>query len=145
MASFSSNISIRWADIDANFHLRHSVYYDFGSQQRISIFEDLGLTMQVMKENHFGPVIFREECVFKREIKLSDAITIVAKITHMRPDASRYTMQHEFFNAEDQLCAILTLDAAWIDIQKRKLVTTTPYIAQQVISAFPKTGDFVHS
>ena len=45
MATFSKQLSFRWADLDPNFHLRHSVYYDFGAQHRVEILEQLGLTM----------------------------------------------------------------------------------------------------
>jgi acyl-CoA thioester hydrolase len=76
MVSFRKKISIRWADIDPNFHMRHSAYYDFGAQQRIEILEELGLTLKIMQEQHFGPVLFREECFFRREIHLSDNIIL---------------------------------------------------------------------
>ena len=31
MASFIKEISFRWSDLDPNFHVRHSAYYDFGA------------------------------------------------------------------------------------------------------------------
>ena len=46
MSTFSKQISIRWADLDPNFHLRHSVYYDLGSQFRMELLEEAGC-------NHF--------------------------------------------------------------------------------------------
>ena len=72
MASFIKEISFRWSDLDPNFHVRHSAYYDFGAQHRIEILEELGLTLRVMQTQGFGPVLFREECVFRKELKLSD-------------------------------------------------------------------------
>lgn len=145
MDIFSKIISIRWADIDPNFHLRHSVYYDFGTQQRIEILEKSGLTLSVMKEQGFGPVIFREECVFKREIKLSDIITIKAKISKMNADASRWTFKHEFSNSKNEICAILTLEGAWLDTNLRKLANPTPKIAIEVIKTFPKTSEYIEA
>src|SRR5882672_5621414 len=109
MTSFSKIISIRWADIDPNFHMRHSVYYDFGAQQRIEIIESLGLTLRLMQEQNFGPILFREECVFKKEIRLSDTITTHAKLAERNADVSRWTIQHEFISCDDKICAILTL------------------------------------
>ena len=61
MASFTKQISFRWSDLDPNFHVRHSAYYDFGAQHRIEILEELGLTLRVMQTQGFGPVLFREE------------------------------------------------------------------------------------
>lgn len=142
MVSFSKQISVRWADIDPNFHLRHSVYYDFGSQQRIEILEQAGLTLKLMQEQGFGPIIFREECVFKKEIKLSDVITINVRLASMKPDASRWTIQHQFLNQENKLCALLTLDGAWMDTKLRKLASPTPQIIINVFKLFPKSENF---
>ena len=142
MVSFEKTLSFRWTDLDPNFHLRHSVYYDFGTQQRLEILDQLGLTMKVMQEQNFGPVIFREECVFKREIRFSDKIIIKAKVLKLKPDASRWTFQHEFINEENKVCAILTLEGAWFDTKLRKLAIPTPAIAIEVLKHFPKSDDF---
>jgi acyl-CoA thioester hydrolase len=128
--------------MDPNFHMRHSVYYDLGSQQRVEILAACGLTLGVMQEQAFGPILFREECVFKREVRLTDTITISAALSKMRPDASRWTIQHEFRNQDDELCAVLTLDGAWMDTKLRKLANPTPQIAIDVFQAFPKSAEF---
>lgn len=143
MNLFEKTISIRWADIDPNFHLRHSVYYDFGAQHRVEILEYSGLTLAVMKELNIGPVVFREECVFKREIRFSDNITIRTKMLKMKQDASRWTIEHVFLNPDDKISAIITLDGAWIDTQKRKIKTELPQIVSEVFKSFPKSQDFM--
>ncbi|MES2880908.1 MAG: thioesterase family protein, partial [Bacteroidota bacterium] len=74
MNEFKSTVQIRWSDLDPNFHLRHSAYYDFGAQHRVEILAQLGLTLRVMQTEHIGPILFREECVFRKEINLSDVI-----------------------------------------------------------------------
>ena len=121
MDKFSKLISVRWSDLDPNFHLRHSVYYDFGAQQRIELLQEMGLTPKLMTEQHFGPVIFREECVFKREIRL---------------------IEHEFLSADKKVLAVLTVDGAWMDTHLRKLVNPTPEIVLQVMNSFPKSESF---
>ncbi|MCC9074278.1 thioesterase family protein [Flavobacterium sp. F-65] len=143
MVSFSKELSFRWSDLDPNFHLRHSAYYDFGAQHRIEILEKLGLTLRVMQEQSFGPVLFREECVFRKEIKLSDKIAIHTKTSKMKPDGSRWSIIHEFINEEGKLCATITVDGAWMDTKLRKLASPTPAIAIEALSIFPKSEDFV--
>lgn len=143
MASFSKQLSFRWSDLDPNFHLRHSAYYDFGAQHRIEILESLGLTMKVLQTNHFGPILFREECVFRKEIGLSDTIFMHTKISKMRPDASRWSIVHEFKNEEDKLCATITVDGAWMDTKLRKIANPTPEIAMKAMNSIPKTEDFI--
>ena len=142
MAIYSKQVSIRWADLDPNFHLRHSVYYDLGAQQRIEILHSLGLTPAVMTEQQFGPVIFREECVFRREIKLGDEVTITAYLAKQTPDASRWTIQHEFLSPAGKLLATLTIDGSWIDTRARKLLTPVPALVTEVFNAIPKAKEF---
>lgn len=145
MSVFTKEISIRWSDLDPNFHMRHSAYYDFGAQHRIEILEQQGLTMKIMQQQHFGPVIFREECVFRKEIHLGDRIFISTKVGKMKSDASRWTIIHELKDENDVICAILTIDGAWMDTKLRKLAQPTPEIAHEVMNSFPKSEDFILS
>ena len=142
MTSFSKELSFRWSDLDPNFHVRHSAYYDFGAQHRIEILESLGLTMKVMQAQGFGPILFREECVFRKEIKLGDTIFMQTKTSKMKPDASRWSIVHEFLNKDNQICATITVDGAWMDVKLRKLASPTPQIAIDALSIFPKSESF---
>ena len=143
MGVFTKEISIRWSDLDPNFHMRHSAYYDFGAQHRVEVLAHEGLTLRAMKENHIGPILFKEECVFRKEIHLHNTITISTKIAKMRADASRWTIVHELTNENGELCAKISVDGAWMDTKLRKLATPTPAIVADVMHAFPKTEDFI--
>jgi acyl-CoA thioester hydrolase len=143
MTTFSKKVSIRWADLDPNFHMRHSVYYDFGAQHRMEVLTQLGLSIKTMQEQHFGPILFREECVFRKEIHLNDDITMTTKISKMRADASRWTIVHELKNQDDVICAIISVDGAWMDTKLRKLATPTPTVIVEVMNSIPKTEDFI--
>jgi acyl-CoA thioester hydrolase len=96
-----------------------------------------------MQKNGFGPILFREECIFRREIRLSDTITITCSMSKMRADASRWSIRHEFHNQKDELCAILTLDGAWMDTNLRKIADPTPAIALDAFQRMPKSEDFI--
>ena len=143
MISSQKNISLRWADLDPNFHLRHSVYYDLATQFRVELLEEAGLTMAIMKEQGFGAVIFREECVFKKEISFGDVISLSVNIINMREDASRWTIRQQFMRGEI-LCATLNVDGAWMDVKNRRLANPTPTIALEIMKSFPKAEGFVY-
>lgn len=140
--AFRKRIALRWADLDPNFHVRHSVYYDLGAGQRVEILESQGLTLHFMKENHLGPILFREECIFRREIRLSDEVTISASIAKMREDASRWSIRHEFIRSDNKLLAVINVDGAWIDTSLRKLAAPLPEFVREVFERFPRTEDF---
>ena len=141
MEKYILPIQIRWADIDQNRHLRHSVYYDFGAFIRITFLSNHGLTTSKLEELKVGPVIFREEAIFKKEIKLEDNVQIDVEMVRSSPDYSRWTLRHNFLKGDGILAAVINLEGAWIDIEKRKLTVPGPLI-QKAFDAFPKAHDF---
>lgn len=141
MNSYSKQIEIRWSDIDPNFHLRHSVYYDFGAFVRISFLAEQGLSTSIMQENHIGPILFREECVFKREIHFSDKVEVNVKLLKSTRAMDRWTMVHEVIKNGDTLSAVITIDGAWIDTVKRKLAVP-PESFKAVFEQMPRADNF---
>jgi acyl-CoA thioester hydrolase len=141
MAAFIKPVQIRWSDLDANAHLRHSVYYDWGAYCRIEFLLEHGLSTTKMHELHIGPVLFREECVFRREIRQEDEVTINLELTKARKDFSRFSMRHTVVKNGDTVAAIMNLDGAWMDTEKRKLATP-PELVMHTYDAMPKSEDF---
>lgn len=141
MDSFSLPIQVRWSDIDQNRHLRHSAYYDYGATTRVACFSQHGLTNLKFEELHIGPILFREEAIFKREIKFEDKVTVDLVLTRATPDYSRWSIRHHFFKEDGTLSAIINMDGAWIDMGKRKLAIPNAFI-QNVIGDFPRASDF---
>lgn len=141
MTSYIRPITLRWSDLDPNFHLRHSAYYDFGAYIRICFLTENGLTTSVMQEGRFGPILFREECIFRKEIKLADEVTINVQLLKAKEDFSRWSIQHQFVKNNDQLAAVLTVDGAWMNTELRKL-TALPGHAREVFARMPKAENF---
>lgn len=121
MDVFTLPVQIRWSDLDPNFHLRHSVYYDWGAMCRVAFLENEGLNWQRMHQLQVGPIIFREECIFKKEIRLGDTVNIDLKLLKARKDFSRFTIQHQIMKSPETISAIITVDIAWINGLTRKL------------------------
>lgn len=119
--TFSTEVQLRWSDIDPNFHIRHSVYYDWGALCRIAWLEQHDLTADTMQKLKFGPILFREECVFRKEIRLTDKVFINLRVTRAKKDYSRWSFRHEIIKNDNILCAVLSVDGAWMDVVRRKL------------------------
>jgi len=141
MENFIKEVQVRWSDLDPNVHLRHSVYYDWGAFCRIAFLYDHKLSAEVMQRLHIGPILFREECVFKREIRLGDKVTISLKILKAKKDYSRWTIQHTIVKNNDIISAIITVDGAWLNIAMRKLATP-PGEVLEVFSQMPVDENF---
>jgi acyl-CoA thioester hydrolase len=141
MKEYQKEVDLRWSDLDPNFHLRHSVYYDFGAYCRICYLEEHGLSSAKMMELHFGPILFREEAVFRKEIRLGDKLFINLKVLKARKDFSRWSIRHEVLKEGGILSATLTVDGAWINTSLRKLATP-PALVSEVFETMPKDPEF---
>ena len=128
MAAFEMPVELRWADLDPNFHLRHSVYYDWAATCRISFLNQYGLTPSFMQQLSFGPILFREEAVFRKEIKFGDNIRINLELVKARKDYSRWSFMHKITRQDGTLCAIVTVDGAWLNTKERKLFIPPPEV-----------------
>ncbi len=127
---YEKQIAVRWSDCDPNRHVRHSAYYDYGAHIRIRFFDDFGFSVQKLEDLGIGPIIFKEECSFIRELKANDTITINILKGELREDISRWVLHHEIFNQEGVKCAQVSLLGAWIDLDKRKLTIGPEKLAE---------------
>jgi acyl-CoA thioester hydrolase len=141
VAKYVRTAEVRWADLDPNFHLRHSVYYDYAAYCRISFLEEFGLTATLMQQLRIGPILFREEAVFRREIRMGDRIAIDMELTKSRKDHSRWSITHQIFKNETTLAAIVHIDGAWLNTLERKLAIPPPQIIE-VFENMPKAQGF---
>ncbi len=140
METFQMPVQIRWADLDPNFHLRHSVYYDFGAMCRMEFLNSIGLTWRRLAEIQKGPILFREECIFRREIRLHDPVTIDMKLIRAKRNFSRFTIEHTIKKNPETVSAILTVDIAWIDGVARKLTVLPQEDIDKLVKASDQEG-----
>lgn len=141
MDEFIVEVQVRWSDLDPNFHIRHSVYYDWGAMCRMQFLNAKGLTPVLMQQLQFGPIIFREDAVFRKEIKYGDIITMNTRLVKGRRDMSRWTIGHEIIKEGNIIAATLTVDGAWLNVRERKLFIPPPE-AFDVFTQMPVREDF---
>jgi acyl-CoA thioester hydrolase len=138
--NFERALQLRWSDMDPNMHIRHSVYYDFGAQIRTEYLYENGLTPQLMMKHNIGPVLFREEAMFRKELRFGDDLVMNLMVVRLKKDGSRFSIRHEI-KKEGRVCATLNIDGAWIDQLERKL-TVPPEIVFRAFDRMPKAEDF---
>jgi acyl-CoA thioester hydrolase len=141
MEKFIQEIQLRWSDLDPNGHLRHSVYYDWGALCRVSFLEQHQFTIPLMQRLGIGPILLREECTFRREIKMGDKVTIDLQLSKAKKDFSRWSIKHTISKNDDTLSALLIVDGAWLDLNKRKLASPGQEVFD-VFSKMPLSEDF---
>ena len=137
---------VLWSQIDANQHMRHSAYADFAAQARLNMLESVGLKLSKLFEFKIGPVLFKEELIYLREIGINEHIKVSCEIIKSRPDGSRWSIRHELYRSDGVKASVITVDGAWIDTTRRKL-TVLPHELSQLFIKAPKSSDYaeVHS
>lgn len=132
---------VMWAQVDANMHLRHSAYADFAAQARVELLEKLGFGTSVLKRLKIGPILFREELIYLREVHANDTVKVTCELTRYKKANSRFSFKHEIFRGDGVKAAIINVDGAWLDLEKRKL-TTLPEEVSGLFTGIPKSEDY---
>jgi len=133
---------VLWSQIDANQHMRHSAYADLGAQARLNMLESLGLKPTNLFGYKIGPVLFKEELSYLREIALGDQVKITCEVARSRPDGSRWTIRHEVFRGDGVKAAVIMAYGAWIDMEKRKLAVLPAALSRLFMQA-PRSEDYI--
>lgn len=137
----SHSFEVRWSDLDPNFHVRHNVYYDWAASSRILCLNHAGFGAAFMVQHHLGPILFREEAIFKKEVHFGDTIEVRLQLTKSRRDFSRWSWTHEIIKNGETLAAIVNVDGAFIDTQLRKL-TVPPADMNPLFEQLPRAAEF---
>jgi len=113
---------VLWSQIDANRHLRHSAYADLCAQARSNMLKKMGLSLDEFANHGIGPILFREELIYYREVKLDEYVHVDIEITKFNLSNARFSFRHDVYKEDGVKAATVMVDGAWLDIRHRKLV-----------------------
>ena len=119
----------RWADMDPNGHMRHSAYADYAADQRIIILAAWGYDTKEFARLRLGPILFREETVFLKEVHIGEEIRVDSCLRSVNDDGTRWSIRHTIYKTDGRVAATVTVDGAWLDLDKRKLTTPPAALA----------------
>lgn len=138
---FKVSFTTRWADFDANIHMRHTAYNDYAAEVRLRYFKKFGVTIQDFSLEKVGPILFEENTRFLKEIHMGEDISVNLKLLGLSSKGERWKIQHEVFNANGKLSAVITVYGAWLDLVKRKL-TVPPAKFQNIFNTVERAENF---
>lgn len=133
---------VLWSQIDANMHLRHSAYADFAAQARLQILESLGFNANLLEKLKIGPILFREELIYMREVRPSDTVLVTCELTSCRRDGSRWSFTQGLYRGDGVQAAQINVQGAWVDMEKRKLASLPQEWATKFLE-IPKSDHFI--
>jgi acyl-CoA thioester hydrolase len=131
----------KWSDFDPNRHMRHTAYNDYAAEARLRYFKDNGFDLEKFQKLDIGPVLFAENTIFKKEIKIGTNIKVKTFLAAISKNAERCKIYHQLFDENDKLSAEITVYLAWINLTKRKLVNPTNEIKKLLLD-LEKSSNF---
>ena len=109
-----------------------------------AFFASQGFPLARFAELAVGPVIFKDEIEYFRELRLLDPVRITLAISGASEDGSHFRLVNEYYRArpeDGRLAARLVTTGSWLDLRTRKL-TRPPEELAETLRAMPRTGDF---
>ena len=138
---FRREYQVRWADLDPNGHLRHSAYMDYAAQTRVSFLHDGGFTRERFQELHLGPILFREDTRYLREVRANETITVTTELSGLSANGKHWRMRHRIFKADGSLASVIEVQGAWLDLVSRRSVQA-PAELLAALRALPRSSDY---
>ncbi len=138
----SYTTKILWSQIDPNLHLRHSAYADIAATARLELLKSGGVSLDLLAKDKFGPILFKEELVYYKEVRDVQELTIKTYLAKIERAFSKWSIISEIYREDGELSCIVSVDGAWIDLSIRK-IASLPEKYRATFMEIPKTKDFI--
>jgi acyl-CoA thioester hydrolase len=138
---FEEQFSVRWSDLDANRHVRNTIFSELATHSRFRFLESRGFPQAKFEALRFGPVMFREEIRYRRELTFGETVTVDVQCAGLSEDGSYWRVQQQVRRPDGKQAAVLVIDGAWIHLDTRKVIVPPDEVAE-VLNTLSRTGDF---
>jgi acyl-CoA thioester hydrolase len=139
--SYKINFKTKWSDFDANKHMRHTAYNDYAAEARLRFLTDFGFGLSIMEKQNIGPILFSENTIFRKEIKLGEDISVELFLEASSKNGERFKLKSIIYNQNEEIAATISIYLAWINLTKRKLTIPSREIIK-TLDNLEKTDDF---
>jgi acyl-CoA thioester hydrolase len=130
MSRYAKTFTVRWADCDANGHMRNTAYSEYGIDVRMAWLSEAGWGFEAMQAQGFGPVLLREETDFLRELKMSQPVKVDLSLLGISPDGGRWRLQHELWKPDGKKAARIVILGGFLHLAERRLVAPPEPLAK---------------
>jgi acyl-CoA thioester hydrolase len=138
---FEMTLHVRWGDLDSNGHMANAAYLDACVDVRFAYFTASGFPPARFHDAGIGPVIFRDEVEYFRELRLLDPMRITLAMAGLSDDGSHFRLLNEYFRADGQRAARLLTTGSWFDLRARRL-SRPPEDLAAALRAMPRAEGF---
>jgi acyl-CoA thioester hydrolase len=139
--AYAKKFTIRWADCDANGHLRNTGYSEYAIEVRMAFLAEHGFGLAELRQLGISPVLLREEIDYLRECHMGEELTVNFTVVGLSPDGARFKVAHELWKQNGKQAARMVIMAGWLDLKARRL-TPPPAELLESWEKAPRSGPF---
>lgn len=139
--AYHQTFVVRWADVDANGHMKNTAYLDTCVDTRFGFFASQGLAPTELARLQIGPVVRHDEVDYHRELRFLDSFTVDITLAGISDDASRFSIQNRFFRPDGILAARVVSTGGWLHLGTRQLIAP-PEAVRGALLVLPKAEGF---
>jgi YbgC/YbaW family acyl-CoA thioester hydrolase len=114
-----ATVVVRGYETDANGHVNHAVYHQYGEHGRTESLREAGVGMAALTEAGLGPVLLETTVRFLAELRVGDAVEVATTVRF--GTGKTFRMDSEIRRGA-QVCAALTGVMGILDHATRRLV-----------------------
>lgn len=83
MFRFSTPITVRYSDLDAQGHMNHARFFSFMEEARFNYVRALGLWTDVDDFNAVSQILAEATCTYLRPVKLGQTVDVAVRTTRL--------------------------------------------------------------
>jgi acyl-CoA thioester hydrolase len=117
---FEQRFHVSWGDLDGNAHMGNTSYLDRAADTRMHYFAQNGFTVKRFAAERFGPVVVRDELVYRKELRLLEEFKVDLELAGLSQDGVRFMLRNTFRNAANEIAATVTSEGVWFDLERRR-------------------------
>ena len=121
MSRFAKTFTVRWADCDANGHMRNTAYSEYATEVRVAYLAEGGFTWERFVASRFGPVLLHEYVDYMREVRMGELIEVDFSVVGLSPDGARFKFEQDVWLPSRKKAARIVIAGGWMDLELRKL------------------------
>ncbi len=111
---------VSWGHVDGNAHMANTAFLDRAADTRFLFFAEHGFPAARFIADRVGPVIGRDELVYRKELRLLDEFSVDLEMVGLSPDGIRFELSNTFLNGTGEVAAVVTSEGVWFDLDKRR-------------------------
>jgi acyl-CoA thioester hydrolase len=138
---YEVQFEVGWFDCDANRHLKNTAFLEYAIESRFRYFNENGFPASAFAEHRIGPVVVRDEIVYRRELHLLEKFKVQFLSAGVNGSGTRNLVVNRIVKADGELAAEVRSMIVWFDLAQRKVRVPPPQLAA-AIAALPHTQDY---